>query len=129
MEQTTCPNWARVFHRSMQLDREKIIWLALGALDELIQKAHGEPLVPSLTIRVVLATAFACSDGNRVPYDGFWREMQKTHPYASTDHAGYIRSSMLRTQTWGIVRSLGLPDTVDTQMKMAAMWRKPPEDG
>ncbi|HWK40790.1 MAG TPA: hypothetical protein VNR60_02570 [Croceibacterium sp.] len=112
----------------MQLDRDKLMWLALGALDELVQQAHEAPIEPSLSVRALLAAAFACSDGNREPYDGFWREMQKTHPHASTEHAGYIRCSMMRTQMHCIVRSLGLPDTVATQMKMAHMWRKTPGD-
>lgn len=99
----------------MRIERERLIWMALAALDEAIDAARERPLAPTFGIRIALATAFAFSDGRRDPYDHFWKMMQDPAAHQpSPVAASYYRTTHMRTNLRGIVRSLGLPETPET---------------
>jgi hypothetical protein len=58
----------------MRIARDRLIFLALCALDEIVDQAKHQPVQPSFALRFTLAFLWALSDGKqRATYDGFWR--------------------------------------------------------
>ena len=58
----------------MRVARARLIFLALCALDEIVDQAKDAPVRPGFGLRFTLAFLFALSDGReRACYDGFWR--------------------------------------------------------
>lgn len=58
----------------MRVARDRLIFLALCTLDEIVDQAKHRPVRPSFALRFTLAFLHALSDGKeRACYDGFWR--------------------------------------------------------
>ena len=57
----------------MRFDRDHLVFKALCALDQAIADCDDAPIKPSFALRFALAYLFAVSDGERYPYDLFWR--------------------------------------------------------
>jgi len=116
----------------MHIDRDRLIWLALAALEELVDEAEQAPIRPLLTARVTLATAYAFSDGKRRSYDDFWKMMQDPCSHQHHESAAtYVRQTYMRTHLYGIHRGLGIPPTPETARILFEMRRlrasRPPE--
>jgi len=116
----------------MHIDRDRLIWLALAALEELVDEAKDGPVRPLLTARVTLATAYAFSDGQRGSYDDFWKMLQDPCTHQHNDSAAnYVRRTYMRTHLYRIHRSLGIPPTPATSQVLFEMRRlrasRPPE--
>lgn len=95
----------------MPLPRERQIFLALCALDEIADQARHSAIQPSFALRFILAFLWSCSDGrDRTNYDAVWRNLVNYTP--KPRHAGPAgeqaqRHAFARNQFNGIVRSLG----------------------
>lgn len=88
----------------MRVGRERLIFLGLCALDEIVDQAKDGPMRPTFGLRFTLALLWALSDGKERPsYDGFWRcvtpqkephrEHQLYYDYAD-DHLRAIARSL-----------------------------------
>jgi hypothetical protein len=92
----------------MRFEREVLINKALAALDEAIEQCREEPIKPGAALRFALAFLYACSDGDRRGYDGFWRIVQDPHEKAwSKQMADYQRHTYAVTYRTVIARSVG----------------------
>src|SRR5690606_16639054 len=92
------PNRAGRVSGGMQIDRDRLILMALAALDDLIDQAKDRTIEPTLSVRVLLAATYALSDGRRDPYDDFWRQMQNPwSSQASAQMSSHCRTSYMRT--------------------------------
>ena len=95
----------------MQFDRQHLIVKAMRALMEVADSSGAGPIAPTLSVRFTLAFLYAVSDGNREPFDLFWREIRNPQDSAySTPTANYLRATGSRTALNGIGRSVGYPE-------------------
>lgn len=109
----------------MQLARDKIRWMALVALSELVDKAKDGPIAPTFTIRLTLAVLYAFSDGDRTLFDQFWKVMQD--PYATQPNGhfrSYCRTSHLQATLRGIIEAVGLKDSVAFGIEIRKAWER-----
>ena len=89
--------------------RHRATLLALAALYEVAEAAGDGPITPTLPVRAVLALLHTVSDGNREPYEAFWRACLE--PGLDSDHItarGYMRATSARREIMGIIRTLGM---------------------
>lgn len=97
---------------AMVFDRQHLIAKAMRALMEVADASSDAPLAPALSVRFTLAFLYAIGDGNREPFDRFWREIRATHDSAySSTAARYLRATSSRTALNEIGRSVGYPET------------------
>jgi hypothetical protein len=122
--------------RIMRIDRNTLVFKALCALDEVAIEAGDAPLKPSLSTRFALAFLYAVSDGDRSPYDQFWREIGDAKASAHSEGSGrYIRGSYARTAFTGIARTVGIDVGIEVMAKLAEARRnhggppRPKNDG
>jgi hypothetical protein len=103
---------------------ERLRFLALAALAELVEEVKSGPIEPSFAIRAILAVLYSYSDGDRAPFDEFWRNMQKSwSSQPSATQAQYCRQIYLRTSLRGIVRAVGAPETPEFAEQLEVAWR------
>lgn len=97
----------------MAFTRPELIFKALVALDEVIDRAKDGPVDRDQSLRFCLAFLYACAGrSDRDPFDGFWRECVEPHEYAHADwEKSYMRTTKIRTQWNRIVRALGIHHT------------------
>lgn len=114
----------------MRIDRDTLVFKALCALDEIAIEAGDAPLKPSLSTRFALAFLYAFSNGDRTPYDQFWREIMDPKASAySARAASYTRASYARTAFTSIARTVGVELSIEVMDKLAKARRdhgKPP---
>lgn len=79
----------------MSIERKKLLWLALVTLDEIVEQGYRESISPSFRVRLALAVAYTHSNGDRRPFDQFWREMQELHEY-DEHKSGYLRRTRMQ---------------------------------
>ena len=108
----------------MRVARDRLIFLALCALDEIIDQAEHWPIKPTFALRFTLAFLHALSDGRaRSCYDGFWRcvtpqrEPHREHRL----YYGYADSHLR-----GIAKSLGFDFEVDLRERINRARGLPP---
>lgn len=111
----------------MRVARERLIFLALCALDEFADQAKEGPVPPPIGVRLALAFLWAFSNGtNRGSYEGFWRNLT---PRKGPDYRPMVsykeRHVFARHQFNGIVQSLGL-DFEEVQRRINRVRGKPP---
>lgn len=112
---------------SLQISQERLVRLALVALSELIPLADKGPIRPSYVIRVALAVAYASSNGNRAPYDNYWKVMQDRFPSQKTEYfQNYLRSNYLNAAFDGILLTLDMEPTIDLKSSIRREWSKEP---
>lgn len=93
----------------MRLTREQLLFMALVAVDEAAEAARPAPIPRPFSLRLALALLYAFSDGNRAPFDAFWRAC------AEPDEVGQGVQRRAQALTWsvnGIFRSLGRAQTI-----------------
>ena len=91
----------------MRFDRDHLTFKALCALDEAIDQCDAAPIKPTFALRFALAYLFAVSDGQRAPYDAFWREVTDSNGAAYSEPSRrYVRTTYARTALGGISRDL-----------------------
>jgi hypothetical protein len=95
-------------------------WLALVTLAELVAQVRAGPIRPTYAARLALAVCYRHSDGDRQPFDDFWRQMQKSMAGRVSDTtAEYCRSSYLRAAFRGVLRAVGIEPTVDVEIALS----------
>jgi hypothetical protein len=98
----------------MRVAADRLIFLALAALEAERARARAGPVTPLLTTRLALAVLFSFSrSGERANYDGFWQELQAPHENAFTDAIGNtLRSVHLHSYIEWIIRDVGAPGDI-----------------
>jgi hypothetical protein len=111
----------------MRVARERLIFLALCALDEIVDQAEGGPVRPTIGLRFALAFLWACSDGTaRGCYDGFWRCVTPKKPdeqYRSHSLYHQFAGDHLR----GITKTLGFDFETKLRARINRARGMPPE--
>lgn len=117
----------------MRFDRDQLTFKALCALDQIANECSATPTKRTYAIRFVLAYLYTVGEGDRRPFDEFWRIIAEPLEWShSNSQAKYFRSTHARTALFGIARSVGYPMTPEAWQRLA-LWRKPgqpiPPDG
>lgn len=83
--------------------------LALIALLEVAQEADHRPYPRTYALRFLLAWLHSVSDGNRIPFDRFWRYAVSDLSQYSADHSrSYMRGTSLRGAVEGMCKCVGI---------------------
>ncbi|MGN6270850.1 MAG: hypothetical protein ACTHM0_13280 [Sphingomonas sp.] len=110
----------------MRFGRDKLIFMGLVALDEMLEQVRERPIEPSFAVRTVLAMLFAMSDGDRAVFNDFWRACQvKPDPRLTPNMEDVRRSSDARRALSGIRSSLGCPPAMSLGADIALARRDP----
>ena len=108
----------------MRVSRERQIFLALCAVDEMVEQARAAPIRPSFALRFALAFLWSCSDGrDRAGYDALWRNLVGANGWGMS-HS--LLHAYARSQFNGVILSLGLD--VDAVLARIDRARKKPKD-
>lgn len=83
----------RCCNARMDSERDRIIFLGLAALYQVAEQSRAAPVQPSLLLRATLAALYGHSDGNRAPYEAFWRSSRMTPLSPSARLRGHIRGA------------------------------------
>lgn len=104
----------------MRIGRDKMTWLALATLAEQVEQAHAGPPPPSHGVRLALAVLHGFSQGDRAPFDDFWRQMRDDCQRSGTETtARYCRASYLQRELRGVMRAVGIEPCVATEMPLS----------
>lgn len=83
--------------------------LALIALLEIAEEADHRPHGRTYALRFLLAWLFAQSDGNRIPFDRFWRDaVGDLSRYGGDHQQAYMRGTSLRGAVEGMSKCVGV---------------------
>lgn len=112
----------------MRIPRDRLIFLGLVALDEVMRGCRTAPAKPTPALRVVLATLYELSDGReRWAFDEWWRVCQLAPSETLTEYkANYQRQSQLNSLWSRICRLLDVEATPEFEALIAAA-RRPRE--
>lgn len=80
--------------------------LSIAALDQIAGNLHDAPLRDALAVRALLALLHAASNGDRAPYEAFWKACHDD-PGGSETVAGIGRTAAARPCIYAIARTLG----------------------
>jgi hypothetical protein len=81
---------------------------ALLALYEFCMATEGEPVRRSFTLRFLLAYLYAHSDGQRGPFETFWRAASRHRWAGETESmAAYARGTYMRSGMETICKAVG----------------------
>ena len=100
--------------------------MCLVALDEVVQHCRSEPYSRTFALRATLATLYALSDGDRRPFDTFWRAcgLPNGEPYQA--YAGRVqRNNELHGAYQAICRGVGCPNTITLGSDVSAARHDP----
>jgi hypothetical protein len=104
----------------MRFSEQELIFKALVALDDVAEQC-AEPYRPGFALRFALAFLYAHSDGEREPYDRFWRGLQDPHAdVPGARDRRYRRSIELAHNLNRIVEGLGMKADSATMGAIAA---------
>lgn len=78
----------------MRFTPEHLTYKALCAVSEIVEQSAAGPVVPSMSLRFVLAFLYVQSGKQQKwIYDQFWQCIQEKHSHATcAEQAGYFRS-------------------------------------
>lgn len=110
----------------MRVARERLIFLALCALDEIVDQAGDGPVQPTIGLRFALAFLWACSDGSdRTCYDGFWRCVTPKKP--GEQHRGHeLYRDYAGAHLRGIAGTLGFDFEIELRERINRARGLPP---
>lgn len=109
----------------MRVDRDKILQLALVHLAECVELVRDGPMRPTASLRLALAAAHSFSrDGDRKPFDDFWRQAIDDRKGWSETTDSYYRSTQLMTQLRGVMRAVGIQPCLATERPLLDAARK-----
>ena len=77
---------------AMPPDDSKLVEMALVALEEVAALCHVRQVERSRALAVVLAFLASRGQGDRHPYDLFWRSVDKVRPH---DRWGHVNSALI----------------------------------
>jgi len=114
----------------MRLARDRLIFLCLAAIDDIMRGCATAPAAPSPQFRAVLATLFALGEhGQRGVFDAFWQSSQLAPSPTMTEHqANHRRMSELGRMWPQICRHVGVEPTTDLSLALAAMRQRHESD-
>lgn len=106
----------------MRLARDRVVFLCLAALDDIMRGCATAPAVPSLQFRAVLAMLYALGDRpERTIFTAFWQSSQLAPSHTLTEHqANHRRMSELARMWPTICRHVGIEPTTDFVLAIAA---------
>ncbi|WP_235530333.1 hypothetical protein [Sphingomonas sp. Leaf62] len=113
------------------MDQTRAITIGLAALYCMSSRAKREPFMPSAELRALLALLHLHSDGDRRPFDAYWRSATQTDiDYPSELIASVCRRNGMLAAWHDIARSLGTEATIDFMASMARVpTGEPPRTG
>ena len=110
----------------MHVERQKLVFMGLVALDEIADHCIHQPWHRAFTLRVTLAMLYAFSDGDRAPFDDLWRACAMSNGGQSEETLRKVeRSSKVRGAFIRICRSLGVKQTRSFSRELSAARREP----
>lgn len=106
----------------MRLARDRLIFLCLVALDDIMQGCATAPAAPSPQFRAVLAMLYALGDrSERALFDDFWRSSLLAPSHTMTEHQANHRRMSLLARMWpAICRHVGVEPSTDFTLALAA---------
>ena len=106
----------------MRIPRDRLIFLGLVALDEVMRGCRTAPAAPSPALRVVLAMLYDLSDGRgRQVFEECWRVCQLAPGETLTEHQANHRRSTEMRKIWNMIcQSLGVEQTTELAHRLAA---------
>jgi hypothetical protein len=103
---------------------ERAIWLAVSVLYDITHEVEGAPQPLGPEVRALLALLHAISNGDRGPFDDYWRQAIDPLNWSKADsQAAYLRATTMRTAWEGICDRLGYPTSMEG-MKAIARFRR-----
>ena len=113
----------------MRLARDRLIFLCLAALDDVVQRCATAPVAPTPQFRAVLATLYALGDRpERAAFDAVWRSSQLAPSHTLTEHQANHRRMTDLARLWPqICHQVGVEPSTELTLALAAM-RRPRED-
>ena len=98
----------------MRIARDRLVFAALVALQQVVDRSQREPIKPDYSLRFLLGFLYAIGDADRVHFEKFWRTCQEPHLTAPTpDRACYVRGTHVQTCWEAIARGTGAQLTID----------------
>ena len=105
----------------MRVAREQLVFLCLVALDEVVHHCLCQPYPRTFALRATLATLFALGDGDRGPFDAFWRACSiEDGPDYATYGGRVRRNNELHAAYAAIYRAVGCPETIALREDISA---------
>ena len=105
----------------MKISQERLIFLALAVVKEAALVCGPAPLTPSLGLRLALSFLWAHSKGPRL-YDDFWKAIRDPGlPNKHESMQQYLRTTYADSGLKGIIRSVGMPETVEFDQLLEAL--------
>ena len=110
----------------MRFERSKLVFMGLVALKEIEQHCIHQPWHRAFTLRVTLAMLYAFSNGDRTPFDKFWRSCAIPNGEGcDANRTRLERSNEVTIAYNGICRALGVAQTILYCSDMYAALRDP----
>ncbi|MGN6820425.1 MAG: hypothetical protein ACTHJR_17310 [Sphingomonas sp.] len=112
----------------MRLARDRLVFLCLAALDDILRQCATAPAAPSPQFRAVLATLYALGDlHERTVFDAIWQSSQLAPSPTLTEHQANHRRMSELARMWPMVcRQVGVEPTTELALALAAL-RRPRE--
>lgn len=105
--------------------RRRILWLSLVVMAEAVQSVRDAPMRPEASLRLALAIAFSFSNGDRQPFDDFWREATSDGPSSwSETMSRSARTTHLMTQLRRVLRAVGIEPNNASELPLHKAARK-----
>lgn len=109
----------------MRLSRDRLIFMALCVLDDVCWQARKGQVQGTMSIRLALATLYACSDGNEAPYREFWTQMRNECVSANSwEQSNTLRHSYTYRAMRRVAESVGVQFSTDYSDRLANARRK-----
>ena len=114
----------------MRITRARLVFLALAALDDIVQGCATAPAAPSAQFRAVLAMLCALGVGeerrdDRKLFDAIWRSSQIKPSHTLTEHqANHRRMTELGRMWPEVCRHVGVEPTTELSLRLEAMRRR-----
>ena len=106
----------------MKIAHERLIFLALAVVTEASEACEPAPIKPTLGLRLALAFLWEHSKDTRDIYDEFWRVIQQPGlPGQHEEQRSYIRSMNATSCLRRMIRTAGMPETVEFDSKLRAL--------
>ena len=108
----------------MPIERQRLTFLALCALDEAMDQSKHGKVSPSIGLRLALAYLYAVGDRrkewfDRQPYEDFWKTATQCD-LCGDSAAAFGRSQILTSAFNGIARAAGMERDVILMGQMSA---------
>lgn len=98
----------------MRIGKDQLTLKALRVLAEIADTCDKHPAERTLGLRFTLAYLYAVSNGNREPFDAFWRCCYDPVSWAyNQSEREYVRGTYTRSALAGIILAVGAPGTVE----------------